>query len=271
MASKSGKIATVPRLFFSRYVASVKMPPGFDSRFLPLAHGTSAIKLRDILAEGFIRMPTQACDTLKQRLVFSFYGRPSYIRSETGTALTRSTAAPTYLLLKEAVLSHAAMAHPLDTGAFKEELYKGYIDRELQPKDFGFEPTRDGILKVIFEFFGGNTGYMEFKPRQANIEPGEHEALAYFDVINSRDDSRVDARDSSIEVTLDTDIEINADNVQCVIIPNVLMDSAHYGKLIRDKGIDVRAYSYTPPLDGQSHAGRILDCVLTYYREKGML
>lgn len=271
MVSKRGRVAAPPRLYFRRYVAGLQMPPDSDARLLPLTHGTSAIFLRDILAEGRLRLPQQPCETLKHRLIFTFYGRPSYIRSEATSALTRPTGAPTYILLKPAALAQAAMAHPLDTGAFKQDLYKGHIDLAFQATDFGFEPSEESILKVVFHFFGGNASYMEFRPRQPNIEAGEHEALAYLDVINSRDSARVDVRDSSIEIALRNEIEITADTVQCMILPDVLMDSSHYGPLIKNKGIDVRAYRFTPPIDGAGHAGRILDCVVTYYREKGLL
>jgi hypothetical protein len=271
MGSKKGKVAAPPRLYFRRYVAGLQMPPGSDTRLLPLTHGTSAVFLRDILAEGRLRLPQQPCETLKERLIFTFYGRPSYVRSETTSAMTRPTGAPIYILLKPSALAQAAMAHPLDTGAFKQDLYDGHIDRAFQAADFGFEPSEEMLLKVVFHFFGSNTSYMEFKPRQPNIEAGEHEALAYLDVINSRDAARIDVRDSSIEIGLRDEIEITPATVQCVILPDVLMDSPHYGPLIKGKGIDVRAYRFTPPIDSAGHAGRILDCVVTYYREKGLL
>lgn len=265
------KVDAPPRIFFRRYVANLTVPPGSDSRLLPLTHGTSAFLLRDILAEGVIKLPDRPCGTLKEKLIFTFYGRPSYMRSQDGAALTRPSCAPTYILLKPTALANAIAAHPLDTGAFKEELYKGYIDRELKATDFGFDPTPEGILKIIFNFFGGNPSYMDFQPRKPNIEPGEHEALAYLDVINSRDAARVDVRDSSIEVALKNNIEVTSDNIQCVVLPDVLLDSPHYGALIRPRGIDVRAYRYTPPLDGIAHASRILDCVVNYYHDKGLL
>ena len=47
------------------------------------------------------------------------------------------------------------------------------------------------------------------------------------------------------------------------------VDEVH--SLLADKGIDVRAYKFTPPIDSAGHATRILDCVVTYYREKGLL
>ncbi len=271
MGFKKGKVAAAPRLYFRRYVAGLQVPPGSDARLLPLTHGTSAIFLRDILAEGRLRLPQQPCETLKDRLIFTFYGRPSYVRSETTSALTRPTGAPTYILLKPSALAAATMAHPLDTGAFKQDLYKGHIDRAFQATDFGFEADDESLLKVVFHFFGSNASYMEFTPRKPNIEAGELEALAYLDVINSRDSAKVDVRDSSIEIALGKEIEITSATVQCVILPDVLMDSPHYGALLAEHGIDVRAYRFTPPIDSAGHATRILDCVVTYYREKGLL
>lgn len=271
MGSKRGKVAAPPRQYFRSYIAGLQMPPGADQRLLPLTHGTPALFLRDILAEGSLRLPVQPCETLKSRVIFTFYGRPSYVRSDTNAALTRPTGAPTYILLKPSALAQAAMAHPLDTGAFKADFYKGHIDGAFQATDFGFDPTEEALLKVVLHFFGSNANYMEFRSRQPNIEAGEHEALAYLDVINSRDSARVDVRDSSIEIALHNEIAITPDTVQCVILPDVLMDSAHYGPLLKSKGIDVRAYRFTPPIDSAGHATRILDCVVTYYREKGLL
>jgi hypothetical protein len=44
------------RLYFRKFVAGLKLSPDADQRLLPLTHGTSALVLRDILAEP-MRIP----------------------------------------------------------------------------------------------------------------------------------------------------------------------------------------------------------------------
>jgi hypothetical protein len=190
-----------------------------------------------------------------------------------GVVLKRTSAAPTYILLKPTELKNAKFAHPLDTGAFSINLYKGLIDSDLQPQDFAFEPSPEQILKLIQYFYGSNEKYLLAEPRQLNIPHGNDEAQAYYDVLSDQTQTRRDIRDSSIEIALGTEISITTTTVQCIIMPDQLLDHDDYGKRIKElgEGIDVRTYRIDPNSTAESHNSRIFDTVVAYYREKKMI
>ena len=126
------------RPFFRRFVDRHLIAATKKLSTLPLVHGTKAILLRDILAAGEISLPQEPCTVLHDKLIFSFYGRPSYRVNPNSGALKRPAGAPTHILLKPKAFEFARVAHPLDTGAFTLSLYESHIDKALNATDFGF-------------------------------------------------------------------------------------------------------------------------------------
>src|SRR5882672_10801104 len=92
------------RKFFRRFIDLHAVTAPTDMQLLPLTHGTKAIKLRDILTAGRIELPREPCQVLKEKLIFTFYARPSYRVNPGAGGLKRPAGAPTYLLLKERAL-----------------------------------------------------------------------------------------------------------------------------------------------------------------------
>jgi hypothetical protein len=257
------------RTFFRKFVDTHLNSAPPTLRSLPLNHGTKAITLRDILAAGHINLPAEPCPTLRERLIFTFYGRPSYCANPRSGALRRPAGALTYILLKPKAFSCARLAHPLDTGAFKLELYQAYIDSALNAADFGFGPSVDDIRKVVYYFFGTNESYMNNIPRPSlNVPAGYDEAQAYYDVILSQT-RKGDERNSSIEVALDQPIPIDPDWVECIILPAELADAHNYGDVVNNLGIQIRTYRLTRGLSANDHITRIFDTIFNYYRGKG--
>jgi hypothetical protein len=271
-ADGSKGATTGARTFFRQFVeAHLVAAPG-EFKTLPLAHGTKTIFIRDILAAGHLALPSEPCPTLHQKLIFSFYGRPSYRVNPDAGALKRPAGAPSYILLKPRAFEAAAMAHPLDTGAFKLELYEAQVEQALSALDFGFGPDIGDIKKVIYYFFGSNESYMSNLPRDGlNVPYGHDEAQAYYDVISNGHGSKRDERDSSIEITLSRKIPVEPDWIQCLILPDLVIDAENYGVRAQELGIDVRAYRFTSGFSSKDYTGRIFDAVIDYYRAKDIL
>jgi hypothetical protein len=239
-------------------------------RSLPLSHGTKAITLRDILAAGRIELPRDPCQVLKDRLIFTFYARPSYRVNPNAGGLKRPAGAPTYVLLKQKAFDTAKMAYALDTGAFALNLYSGDIESDIRPLDFGFGPSVNDVKKVVYYFFGSNESYMNNLPRvDVNVPNGFDEVQAFYDVISTS--GKNDERKSSIEVCLNSAIPLDPDWVQCLIVPDLLAEAENYGIVARGLGIDVRSYRFVPGYRPADYTGRILDAVLQYYREKDLM
>src|ERR1043166_7996454 len=187
LRSRSAKIKRSPGLgadrpYFRRFMDRHLVAAPSDMKILPLAHGTKAILLRDILGAGKIELPDEPCRTLGERLIFTFYGRPSYRINPNIGGLKRPASAPTYILLKPKAFESAYIAHPLDTGAFRLEVYAAPIHREINAVDFAFGASEDAIKKVVYYFFGSNDSYMVNVPRpNLNVPDGYDEAQAYYD------------------------------------------------------------------------------------------
>ncbi len=164
------------------------------------------------------------------------------------------------------------MAYPLDTGAFKLELYEAQVEKALSAIDFGFGPDLGDVQKVIYYFFGSNEAYMNNMPRDGlNVPYGHDEAQAYYDVISNGDGNKRDDRDSSVEITLSRTIPLEPEWIQCLIIPSLLADAENYGALAQRLGIDVWTYGFTPGFSPKEYTGRIFDAVLDYYRARNIL
>ena len=267
-----GLIPSIGRPFFRRFVDRHLVPPPGDLTALPLTHGTKALLLRDILATGQLTLPHEPSRFLRQRLIFTFYGRPSYRVNPNAGGLKRSAGAPTYILIKPKAFAFAAATHPLDTGAFSLSLYEANIERALNPADFGFDPTLDDVKKIVFYFFGDNSSYVRNTPRLGlNVPDGNDEAQAYYDVISEHHMETLDERGSSIEVALSKPIEISVEWIECIVMPDLLVDAEDYGRILRDLQINVRTYRFTRGHRPSDYISRIFDVVLDYYREKRIL
>jgi hypothetical protein len=75
---KTRKTVRLARTFFRQFMEKQMLEAPADAKLLPLAHGTKAIRLRDILQKGKIHVPDAACTTLQEKLIFCFYARPSF-------------------------------------------------------------------------------------------------------------------------------------------------------------------------------------------------
>jgi hypothetical protein len=260
------------RTYFRRFVDDHLVEAPADLKTLPLAHGTRTIFIRDVLAAGEIALPDKPCKTLRKKLIFSFYGRPSYRVNPASPSLKRPASAPSFMLLKPKAFEAAALAHPLDTGAFKLELYEAQVDTALNAVDFGFSPTVTDVKKIVYHFFGSNDTYMQNMPREGlNVPHGHDEAQAYYDVISSGVGGRRDERDSSIEITLDRAIPIEPEWVECLIVPDLLLDAEYYGLAAKNAGINTRSYRFMPGFSPKDYTSRIFDAVTDYYRAKKLL
>lgn len=268
---RAGNNSPKRRQFFRKFVEEHLGEAPTTMNSLPLNHGTKALILRDILAAGRIQIPAEPCRVLDERIIFTFYGRPSYRANPNSGSLRKPAGAPTYILLKPKAFSSAALAHPLDTGAFKLELYRSYIDTALSAVDFGFGPGVKDIRKVVYYFFGSNEAYLDNVPRSnLNVPDGHDEAQAFYDVISSQT-RKGDERNSSIEVALNQTVPLLPEWVECIVMPNVLADVENYGKIVNELGIDIRTYRLTLGYSAGDHMTRILDAVTDYYREKDLL
>jgi hypothetical protein len=259
------------RQFFRKFVEAHLNEAPADMKSLPLNHGTKALVLRDIIAAGRIQLPLEPCRVLDERIIFTFYGRPSYRANPNSGSLRKPAGALTYILLKPKAFASATLAHPLDTGAFKLELYASYVDAALSAVDFGFGPSVEDIRKVVYYFFGSNEAYLDNVPRSnLNVPAGHDEAQAFYDIISSRT-RKGDERNSSIEVALAQTVPLLPEWVECIIMPNILADVENYGKVVSELGIDIRTYRLTLAYSASEHMTRILDAITGYYREKNLL
>jgi hypothetical protein len=175
-------------------------------------------------------------------------------------------------LIRPKAFEFAAAAHPLDTGAFGLNLYEANIEKALNPGDFGFGPGLEDVKKVIFYFFGDNSSYVRNAPRMGlNVPDGNDEAQAYYDVIAEHHSKNLDERGSSIEVALSKPIELSTEWIECIVMPDLLVDAEDYGRTLKRLGINVRTYRFTRGHRPADYVSRIFDVVLDYYREKTLL
>jgi hypothetical protein len=200
-----------------------------DSGTLPLIHTTDAFTLKLIRNSGQLE-PSDDEIYPGEKLLYMFYGRPSY-RINSGIQFTpASFFSPICMIFDRDLLSQACRIMPFDTGAHGAGLMKETIHRKMVRKEFELEVDLKSPMKLIRCFYGDERRYLENNPAQnePDIEKIQkeqrHYAEAYYHLVHHRSNSSQDERVNAIEIQFDKNIPIQG-NLRAVILPSRHFDA----------------------------------------------
>lgn len=239
--------ATIRRPGFREWVDR-NPDPGWQ--LMPLTHITKGISAEDIIRDGHVQ-PSEGNHSDEQ-LAYFFYGRPAYRVTGDG-AIKVEAACPYCFIFDSALIKKAKNIHALDTGAFKNRLYKHYLMEEMKADDFSLErdtrrPNKviSAVFKTMRSYFNGDSSAI-INPEQG-AEAWEFHARAYLELLSSRGRNEPDDRICSIEIVVGEPVEL-AGNLKAVVVPHTLWTNASKAPWLRslhDVGIEIVPYEFLP-------------------------
>lgn len=235
-----------PRPDFASLVQKLPHP----DRMLGLTHITSSYTLRSIIEDGKV-LPT-LCKTLKQPLIYTFYGRASFRSKNDFVPTDLPSLFPSVLIFDPKLVPTPRYVFGFDSGAF----ISGQIDEYLHPHmplfDFLLSPEPESAARLVNAIFADADSYLNNRPTpRLSISSSDFEAESYLRIVTGgRGSNRLDDRTSTPEIVFADAIEI-APAVIAAILPDTLaVDEAIGGKL---KKSGIRIYEY--PFVGCSRPG----------------
>ena len=199
-------------------------------KILPLVHMTDCLSLRKILEAGKIEPKTcrhfSALLNQDEPLSFFFYGRASY-RSKAGISSNNNTQLPAALIIQldEAVHS-VKRIFPFDTGACFQNFYGPWLDSRFTVMDFFLGKNVVLAQKNVATFFGTNENYIADNAlATVACDAADFEISNYHNMLKNTASTSVDSRKSSIEIQIDSPIELKKTKLLGAIIPDTQMSS----------------------------------------------
>jgi hypothetical protein len=187
---------------------------------LPLVHSTDLYCFRDIRQSGKLE-PTK-CDVYREeRLLYFFYGRPSYRPHLRKGTVTASAFLPICLVMSRTIINKAVRMMPFDTGAFERKMMHPPMHDAMRKEEFELDTASDAPTKTINVFYGNESNYYNAKAKP-QIQGCDHledlEIDCYFRLLHHRANTEPDDRVSAIEVQIGSPIGLTG-HVHAAILP----------------------------------------------------
>ncbi len=187
---------------------------------MPLTHTTSTFVLQKVLDSGVLK--PRWCETLKEDLVYLFYGRAAYRSKRDFEYIDLSVHAPIVLIFNPNVIAHFRHIYPFDTGNYPH----GYMALTYVPmEDFRLDDLASAN-KAVELFWNTRWDYIRYDLK--NARRCEH--FAAFDSLAQlysgllHNSGSADDRRGTIELTCSSDVLVNSTTLLGVVVPTHMMD-----------------------------------------------
>ncbi|MBP1182184.1 hypothetical protein [Methylobacterium sp. PvR107] len=195
-----------------------------DRGELPLVHTTDKFTLQ--LIRDSKRLETKEDSVYNgEKLLYMFYGRPSFRVNSNINHTSASFFAPVCLIFDRDLLGSAYRIMPFDTGAHHDGMLKETIHKSMDRSRFALDVDPDSPMKLIKCFYGDEMSYLDNRPSHGVVDLDElqksqkHYVEAYYHLVHHRSNSALDERVNAVEVQFDKDIDI-AGQLRAVILPS---------------------------------------------------
>ena len=214
---------------------------------LPLTYKKGFYIAWRIVESGII--PLEECDVfideklVARKLIYYYYGRPDYeVAAEENSS--NYLFYPVCFLVEPSNVEIEAV-FPFDSGAYRDELYKGYIPLEMDINEFSLNPSIKIIKGFVDYFFGDNKCYYNGKPKSFSVSLDQSDELnAFLYLLEANGMNKFDSRSNAIEIISQKPIDIYS-SVKAIILPDDCILSKNRKIVIekmRAAGIDVITY-----------------------------
>lgn len=239
---------------------------GNKPKLLPFLHSCEGYNGGKIIKSNELR--TTNCKVFNKDLLYFFYGKPSYpVGEKNETKRTDDLYCPVCFIVNPKKVP-IYKVFPFDSGAFKGKKYKDFLHRDMQIEDFELENNVDAILSYVATVFSNNKSYINgFACKKESDYP---EIEAFFNLLNAKGSFDIDERADTVEIISKVSVKIK-DVVECIILPESLMERKEISKFIINNSIKYKTYivrRFTLPM---RYSETIFNLVMEYLSENGMV
>lgn len=203
--------------FISQQVTSVE-----EFQYLPLMHSCECYDGRKIIHCN--QLQTQDCKVFNDNLLYFFYGKPAYPIGEKAPGNRTDIEYCPICFIVPVEKVNIYRAFPFDTGAYKANIYKDFLHRNMDISAFELDGTPEGIQHYIQVFFGNNDNYVRGEAVLTQHISNDPHVSALVSILNAVGAQLFDERAITVEAISHENISIS-DVVECIILPeNLLRD-----------------------------------------------
>lgn len=244
---------------------------------MPLIHSTDFESFISILNSKEIS--STFCKVLKEKILYTFYGRPAYKVSPKVSNTNDITFLPICFIFKSDCLEQVSNFFPFDTGAFENDIFVDYICRSKVPLEkFKFSNTANHPNQIIEKFFGNSKDYFYGNPKvcpSLNDEVAKNISnialQAYVRLLSHSGATLFDDRSYTIECHLNNNLKLS-DMLEAIIMPGSLMNDSSIANQIEEfDDIELLTYSTFRGDKPSDYNAVIRSLIEEYFREKGVI
>lgn len=192
---------------------------------LPLIHATDLFHFRQIQTDKELR-PVD-CPVYGEKLLYFFYGRPSYRPHAQKNTVSAKALLPVCLVMSRDILDDAVRIMPFDSGAFRRKITHPPMHESMELEEFELTVAANAPMRVVDLFYGDERKYYDARAKHslAGYDPfNDLEVDSYFRLLNYRsNNSEADDRVSAIEVQLGTPVGLSG-KIHAAILPRPFLD-----------------------------------------------
>ena len=241
-----------------------------EFKILPLTHKKTVFDAIPILETGTIQ--PHECEVFNHKLIYLFYGIPSYDIAQDIGSRKDSSYCPICFLLKHNNIK-ISNAFPFDTGAFKKNKYKKYMNDHMDLYDFALKTNIEYVNHFVSTFYNSNKDYYIWNPKK-NLDELDYSYLfdfhidSYIRMITKNEETEIDSRAHTIEIICENKI-ILSDSLLAIIAPHDYCEK----KLIKEKysNVDIIGYHTFYQDPPSSYNSVIKELVYNYLLSKKLL
>jgi hypothetical protein len=258
----------LPMSRFWDFVSTIDAPGGK----LPLVHATDLFCFREILKAE--RLEPADCNVYTgQKLMYFFYGRPSYRPHAQKATVTVKSLLPICLVMSRGVASDAVRIMPFDTGAFHRKMMHPPMHDRMKLEDFELTGAVTAPMQLISIFYDSARRYYEAKAKAKVDKYDEFEDLeidSYFRLLHHRANTEVDDRVTAIEIQLNSPLCL-VGCVHAAILPKPYFDRPGIVNQVEQWGGVAIPYHVKEEFVPRELQGAIFDRLTDFLDSKGFL
>ncbi|WP_124430046.1 hypothetical protein [Pseudomonas sp. R2-37-08W] len=264
--STSQNRGLVSDTYFRSVIEKVtELPP-----ILPLVHTCDCHTLREIISSKIIK-PT-LCPVFNEKLVYYFYGRPSYRLSDKGLTFNTSSVYPACLIIQPEEVKSITRIFPFDSGAYAAGLYSNHLHKNSKQEDYLLGSNYPFVQKFVKFFYDNNQNYFDGKStlEKSTLQPCAYELESIYSLINVTHGELFDSRCYTIELQSSVSIEINSTALKAIVIPDSIANDTALAAYLYEN--EIEAITYSTSRVAPSHlTPLVISKVREFYIDRGVI
>jgi len=239
---------------------------------MSLAHTTDGWVFEEALVHGAGQLEPTECKFLGGKVLYFFYGRPSYRPNFLIDNTAQEAFHSVCFLFDPRSISEIHKIFPFDTGAFVSERYCDHLHPGMKLEHFEMGSDLRSAQSLVDKFFGSNSEYFLGKVRSDFETVGAPQtAKAYHSLVSSKGVSLTDSRRSSVEIQIRERVDLKTARVMAVILPEAMLDDEETKSFIEEE-LSAEAIGYLCiHASPREDMALIMSAARDFYVRKGLI